>query len=200
MITTKYCEPIQGQEVSAHKQINIVVIGDFGAGKTAFIDRFIKNIFSDQAYVPPVGGSSDQDTYRKIVALPGKSVQLNITEEYGQYRHSQNPGKNFCGANAVVLVCDVTVASSMRKEWIEEARKNVENASCYLVATKCDLTTRRVIESNQVEEFAKAHTLTGIFEVSSKTGANVEKAFSQIAEFELNRSGQQEDTSVCSMM
>lgn len=62
-------------------------------------------------------------------------------------------------------------------QWLEDVQKYAhENVSIILVGNKCDLESKRVVSTEEGEQFAKQHGLMFI-ETSAKTSNNVEEAF-----------------------
>ncbi|KAG8703785.1 hypothetical protein FRC09_003947 [Ceratobasidium sp. 395] len=106
------------------RTIKIVIIGDSGAGKTSFRNQYVTGRFSS-AYRATIGA----DFITKKLphhANPEESVLLQIWDTAGQERFSALSTAFFRGADAVILMFDVTSSdslTSLRKWWEEFAAK-----------------------------------------------------------------------------
>ncbi|KAG8719731.1 hypothetical protein FRC08_002157 [Ceratobasidium sp. 394] len=106
------------------RTIKIVIIGDSGAGKTSFRNQYITGRFSS-AYRATIGA----DFITKKLphhANPEESVMLQIWDTAGQERFSALSTAFFRGADAAILMFDVTnpdSLTSLRKWWEEFAAK-----------------------------------------------------------------------------
>ncbi|KAG9124700.1 hypothetical protein FRC07_010590 [Ceratobasidium sp. 392] len=111
--------------MSTPRTIKIVIIGDSGAGKTSFRNQYITGRFSS-AYRATIGA----DFITKKLphhANPEESVLLQIWDTAGQERFSTLSTAFFRGADAAILMFDVTNPDSLtalRKWWEEFAAKS----------------------------------------------------------------------------
>ncbi|KAG8741772.1 hypothetical protein FRC10_002439 [Ceratobasidium sp. 414] len=110
--------------VNTPRTIKVVIIGDSGAGKTSFRNQYIIGRFSS-AYRATIGA----DFITKKLphhANPEESVILQIWDTAGQERFSALSTAFFRGADAAILMFDVTnpdSLTSLRRWWEEFAAK-----------------------------------------------------------------------------
>jgi Ras-related protein Rab-11A len=157
----------------------LVVAGEGGVGKTTLIIRYCEGIFKhDTRTTVGVGFAS------KEVHLRGESIKLQIWDFGGEERFRFILPAYCKGANAAVLAFDSTRFQSVKNlpEWIEIIRKNAGGIPIVLVGTKVDLKDQRTVKPEDGEDFSKRNKLNGYFDVSSKTGLNVDSVFSRVAE------------------
>jgi Ras-related protein Rab-11A len=157
----------------------LVVAGEGGVGKTTLIIRYCEGIFKhDTRTTVGVGFAS------KEVQLHGESIKLQIWDFGGEERFRFILPAYCKGANAAVLAFDSTRFQSMKNlpEWVEIIRKNAGNIPIVLVGTKVDLKDQRTVRPEDGDEFSKRNKLNGFFDVSSKTGLNVDNVFVKVAE------------------
>lgn len=95
--------------------------------------------------------------------------------QYNSYYHS---------AHGVMIVYDITDSRSfdnVRNYWMTEIRSHApQNAVLMLVGNKCDMGAQRAVEFSTAEKFASELGIS-LFEVSAKTGINVDDAFLELA-------------------
>ena len=93
------------------------------------------------------------------------------------------------GADACILVYDITDENSFkeidswRRKFINQA--NIDNPKRYpflLLGNKTDLDDKRKVSRNQGDNYAQDNGME-FAETSAMTGTNIEKAFTNVAEF-----------------
>ena len=87
------------------------------------------------------------------------------------------------GAKAAVIVYDITDEETFKgaKTWTSEIQKNGENCLIVLVGNKVDLTNHRKVDIHMVKDYVENNNII-YMESSAKTGLNVDKIFTTIAE------------------
>jgi len=152
----------------------MLMIGDGGVGKSALLTRFADDAFTE-SYIP----SLSVDFKIITVGFPDAVVKLQVWEnESARYRFGR-PSFSYRGGQAVMIVFDVTdqVSFNNTKQWLGEVdRYACENINKILVGNKCDLVDKRVVEYNDVKEFADSLDIAYI-ETSAKNSTNVDKLF-----------------------
>ncbi|MFX1464473.1 MAG: Rab family GTPase [Promethearchaeota archaeon] len=88
------------------------------------------------------------------------------------------------GCNGVFLVYDITNIESLSRipEWIHSIREICGNIPIVLLGNKSDLENLREISKEQDIEFVKKYEISGRYEISIKTGKNVNLPFQKISE------------------
>ena len=96
----------------------VVIIGDVGVGKTSILTRYIFGKFSNEM-ASTLGASFK--TKQVIVDEQNNIVKLNIWDTAGQERYDALTKMYFKGAQAAVVVYDVTDEYSFEKakHWVK---------------------------------------------------------------------------------
>lgn len=105
---------------------------------------------------------------------------MAVWDAAGQDRFKSLVPSFYRDAHGVIICFDITDIESFRnvEKWLEEMMRFCpENIPVFLVGTKADLKSRRMISREMKAECAENMTLTYI-ETSSKTGENIEHCFS----------------------
>ncbi len=156
-----------------------VVIGDTGAGKSSVLLRFADNAFQE-SYMATVA----VDFRHRTVTVNGESCKLQIWDTAGQERYRTITSAYYRGADAIVMVYDVTNQESIRhiNDWMAEVNRYAAPDTCkLLIGNKCDLESQRVVPTATAKSFAEELNIPFI-ETSAKDGVNVDKAFIQLTE------------------
>ena len=118
----------------------------------------------------------------KIIESNEKKVKIQLWDSAGKKNYKISLKTFLKKSNAILLVYDVTNESSFAaiKDWMEEIKKdeNVNKQIIALVAQKCDL-NERIISEEKGKELANELGVE-YFEVSAKTGDNVEEMFNHL--------------------
>ncbi|KAL1918265.1 uncharacterized protein VTP21DRAFT_2925 [Calcarisporiella thermophila] len=166
--------------------LKVVIIGDGGVGKTSLRNQFIHRRFTNQ-YKATIGA----DFITKQVFLGERSVTLQIWDTAGQERFQSLGVAFYRGADACILVYDVTDYLSFehlerwRSEFIKQAAIHDPTEFPFiLIGNKIDIDDR-VVSRRQAKAFAQRYSgrqqQISHFEASAKDGTNVEEAFTHIA-------------------
>lgn len=144
-------------------KVNVLLVGDKGVGKTAFINRFRGDHY-EMKCVPSINNMVDY-----------KEVKLNMLDNVGELPYTQqyNYYKN---ANVVIAVFSVdqkTTFKNLRK-WIYNVKLVNREAPIILVGNKCDL--QREILPQEVGEYYDFP----YFEASTKDNINFEEIMEHV--------------------
>lgn len=124
------------------------------------------------------------DFRHRTLQIGGKSCKLQIWDSAGQERYRTITNAYYRGADAIILVYDVTSTDSMRhiSDWLIEVQRYAAPDTCkLLIGNKCDLEAKRAVTKDKAEEFAKSLDIP-VIETSAKDGSNVDQAFIQLTE------------------
>merc|ERR1719473_1870579 len=94
----------------AHRKkvlLKVIILGDSGVGKTSLMNQYVNKKFSNQ-YKATIGA----DFLTKEVLLDEKLVTMQIWDTAGQERFQSLGVAFYRGADACVLVYDITNARS----------------------------------------------------------------------------------------
>ncbi|MHA1266334.1 MAG: Rab family GTPase [Candidatus Helarchaeota archaeon] len=155
----------------------VIVIGDPRVGKTTLLLRFVDKAFRE-LYIPTLGV---QVSLKNLDFEEDTLVKFNLWDVAGQELFKQVRNNFYVGANAVLIVYDVTNPKSFRnvEMWYKDMRKSFSTPiPCVLVGNKIDLS--RQVSRVDGMELAKKLSMRYI-ETSAKTGENVDKVFKDLA-------------------
>lgn len=158
--------------------VKTVVVGDSGVGKTCLMRRFHEGVFQP-SYMATIG----VDFCIKHLSVDGKAVKLQIWDTAGQERFRNITSAYYRGADAVLVVFDVTDVQSFKnvKYWIDEVHRFTHNTvPIVLVANKCDMRDQRVVDAQTVEDFASELGIK-VLETSAKTADKVQETFETLS-------------------
>ena len=153
----------------------IIVVGDGGVGKSTMIQRLTTGHFIPQKITIGTDlATIDLDIGKKA------TVKLQIWD-FGGEKRFRFFLPNYCrGATGCLLCYDLTRYASFEnlKEWYRIVYENASEPIIILVGGKRDLADeKRVVKSEDAEEFIKKHNLDYFFETSSKSGYNNKMLF-----------------------
>jgi len=169
----------------------LLLIGDSGVGKTCILFRFSDDAFNT-TFISTIG----IDFKIKTIELKGKKIKLQIWDTAGQERFHTITTSYYRGAMGIMLVYDITNAKSFDNiaKWLrnidEHANEDVEKM---ILGNKCDMEDSRVVQKERGEAIAREHGIK-FMETSAKNNVNIEKAFHELAESILAKSGSSRDT------
>jgi Ras-related protein Rab-1A len=156
----------------------LLLIGDSGVGKSCLLLRFAEDTYTE-SYISTIG----VDFKIRTIELEGKTIKLQIWDTAGQERFRTITSSYYRGAHGIIVVYDVTDPESFNnvKQWLHEIdRYACENVNKLLVGNKCDLESKRAVQTDQAKEFADSLGID-FLETSAKNSTNVEKAFHTMA-------------------
>lgn len=159
--------------------VKVIIVGDWGVGKTSLIRRFAENKF-DHDYKPSIG----VNIVTKVVDVDGRKLKLQLFDTGGQERFQPLRQKYYKGANAVIFVFDITRASSasaIESKWLDEVKSILGEAFVRIVlANKTDLESERAVSEYAAQQ-ATDRIQGKYYETSALDGRNVIEAFSELA-------------------
>ncbi|KAK9762037.1 hypothetical protein K7432_012601 [Basidiobolus ranarum] len=110
-------------------EAKVVILGSQGVGKTSLVVRYVQRTFSPNC--PSTIGASFMTTK---LAVDNCKVRLQIWDTAGQERFRSMAPMYYRGANAAIIVYDITSRKSFDEieTWVQELRKNMaEDLSKY---------------------------------------------------------------------
>jgi len=158
--------------------LKVVFLGDTAVGKSCLAVRFARNEFFE-FQEPTIGAAF----LGKNINLNDKRYKFEIWDTAGQERYRSLAPMYYRGAKAAVIVYDITDEGTFKgaKTWVSEIKKKSNNCLILLVGNKVDLTNNRKVDIHMVKEYVDNNNVI-YMESSAKTGLNVDKIFTTIAE------------------
>lgn len=154
----------------------IVLVGDYGVGKTTSIHRFVENKFKAN-YVPTLG----VQVTKKTIEIRGNKIDLMIWDLAGQDRYAMVRQRFYADTEGILMLYDITRMSSLLniKKWHIEVSKFIKNIPIILIGNKMDLLEKREVRTSDVKKFLEENDIKINLKIktSAKDGLNTEKAF-----------------------
>jgi len=160
------------------------MIGAGGSGKTALVNRFLTQKFSEQ-YIVTIGSQFAVKTVKvNNSANDPVVVKLLVWDLAGQARFDFIRSSYYKGSKGALLVFDTTRKSTWLElpNWIKETESALGlRIPIVLLANKVDLVEERVITQEMALAFVEENNLNGYIETSALTGQNVHESFEMLA-------------------
>ncbi|KXN74418.1 ras-related protein rab-21-like protein [Conidiobolus coronatus NRRL 28638] len=162
-------------------EAKVVILGSQGVGKSSLVVRYVQKTFSPNC--PSTIGASFSTTK---ITVDNCKVRLQIWDTAGQERFRSMAPMYYRGANAAILVYDITNSESFQDmhRWLEELKKNMtEDLVIHIVGSKSDLENQRQVQPEQVREYVNSLDADYItHEVSAKDDHGIDELFLQISQ------------------
>jgi len=159
-------------------QFKMVLLGESAVGKSSLVLRFVKGQFHE--YQESTIGAA---FLTQTVSVDDTTVKLELWDTAGQERYHSLAPMYYRGAQAAIVVYDITNADtfSRAKVWVKELqRQAAPNIVIALTGNKADLATKRQVEVVDAQTYAEENGLI-FMETSAKTAMNVNDIFMAIA-------------------
>ncbi|EMD00119.1 hypothetical protein BAUCODRAFT_365674 [Baudoinia panamericana UAMH 10762] len=162
------------------QKITITVCGDGGCGKSSITLRLVRSQWTHE-YDPTI-----EDSYSVTRTIDGITYSLHLTDTAGQEEYRGLWSASNLGADAFLLVYDITRGSSLQgleyfNQMIEiERETRLEQGQvlpvCIVAGNKCDLQGMRQVGAKEGLEWAKTRGC-GFMETSAREMVNIEETF-----------------------
>jgi Ras-related protein Rab-1A len=159
----------------------LVLVGEVGVGKSSLVLRYTDNTFLNDDV-----GTIGADFKVKFINVDKKKIKLQIWDTAGQEKFRVMTSSYFGGANAVIIVFDLTDQKSLDavEKWIKEAQSFADKSKplqFLIVGNKKDLEKERTVDKDAPRKIAEKYNAL-YCETSAKVGTKVDEAFQMIAE------------------
>lgn len=158
-------------------QFKLVLLGESAVGKSSLVLRFVKSQFHE--YQESTIGAA---FLTQTVAVDDVTVKFEIWDTAGQERYHSLAPMYYRGAQAAIVVYDITSQESFAraKNWVKELNLQANNIVIALAGNKCDLEPQRAVSRTEAQQYAEDQNLL-FMETSAKTAINVNEIFMEIA-------------------
>ena len=156
------------------QHFKIIFLGDQYVGKSSILNRFYQGKFEED-YQATIG----LDFHSKNVNINGTPVRLLLYDTAGQEKFKSLIPMYIRDANIILVVYDITNKDSFTHtdHWVNETKDlKREDAIFVLIGNKIDLESNRLVATKEAEDYATEKGFL-FFEVSAKTGDNVDELF-----------------------
>lgn len=164
-------------DMTQRSSLKIILIGNSGVGKSALMNQYVNNRFSNQ-YRATIGA----DFLTKEMRVDNRMVTVQIWDTAGTERFQSLGAALYRGSDCCLIVFDVTSPTSFhaidawRTEFLVQADpSDPDHFPFIVIGNKTDLADRQV-SPRQGQEWCKGHSAQ-YFETSAKESVNVEEAF-----------------------
>ena len=172
--------------------LKIIVIGNSGVGKTSFVNKWLRNKFTNK-YKPTIVSEFGYKVYEY------KNNLYRIqTWDIGGQEKSNSMTKIFSrDSHGCILILDINKNNDINEEikWKKSVDENSvfvdgEKIPCILILNKCDLIKdKNKIEEikNEYEKICEENGFTSFFITSVKEGINVNESMKCLIEIIIER-------------
>ncbi|XP_061464237.1 ras-related protein Rab-13-like [Rhineura floridana] len=175
-------------------QFKLILLGDFGVGKTTLFHRVRTGCFLEVAHALGQHFCMCEKTLPIKLNRSHFQVQVSLWDTAGEERFLSLSNCYYHSADAVLLVYSLQHLLSFDNlsHWRYMARQYCTDADIFLLGNKSDLESH--VPEEKAERFAAEHGISGRFKVSAKTGENVDWSLQEILQHllvkkEFQRSG-----------
>jgi len=155
-------------------EVNLVVVGNGGVGKTALTMQFCENKFVEEY------DSTIEDLYRKQIVIDDEEYILEILDTAGQEEYKALRDSYCRRGQGFLIVYSVTdhdtfeTLAAFRAQILRVKEDN--STPIVIVGNKADLTDLRQVDFAEGKQWAQSHNCSFV-EASAKTRLNVIDAF-----------------------
>jgi small GTP-binding protein len=154
----------------------IVMLGDFGVGKTCLVHRFVDNSFSED-YISSIGVSMSR---KHIINKDGVESFMVLWDTEGRTEFKQIFKQYLIGAKAFIIVADLTRPNTINsiKEHIELCQEVIKDAPISIALNKSDLEDNTPQSIEEIKSLSS--NIISVHKTSAKSGDEVNEIFNII--------------------
>jgi len=163
----------QNEDASKPQQIKVLMVGEFGVGKSSILVRYTKNTFTESDKGPTLTAEFES----KAMTVDGQQVELNVWDTAGQERLKTITSGNYNHCRIIGLVFSLADKTSFTalQNWAREAeRYGPQNVIVVVIGNKTDLEKERQITKEEGQAFVAECKLFDYFETSAKNGTGMD--------------------------
>ncbi|VDP19778.1 unnamed protein product [Schistosoma margrebowiei] len=165
----------------AERVYKVIFVGDSGVGKSSIIRKFVSGVFDLNLPLTVA-----IDFHVKFMHCDGTNLYLQLWDTAGQEKFRSITRQYYRKSDGVIIVFDATNESSFLavRSWLQSVTEETdENTVILILENKSDLieeSDKRAVSRATIDKIVRVYK-TMCFEVSAKTGHNIEEAFMVMA-------------------
>jgi len=154
----------------------IVMLGDFGVGKTSLVKRFVDNSFSEE-YLSTIGVSISK---KNLMTQDGIKSTMMLWDIEGKAEYKPIYKQYLMGAKAFIIVADLSRRDTIEtiKNYINLCQEIVKDAPVCIALNKSDLEFEMLDSLQEIEQSSK--NIIAVYRTSAKSGDAVNEIFNKI--------------------
>jgi Ras-related protein Rab-1A len=168
-------------ECEADFTCKIIVIGNYQAGKTSLVEKYVNDNFNANQRT-----TIGVDFRVKYLEYDNKLIKSYIWDTAGQERFMTIVSSYYRTINGAVLEFDLNDADSFiaLNAWMRELENNKSSTdvNVILVGNKCDIEKDEVTDEDILEFMKESVYPISYIKTSAKTGHNVSKVFETLVQ------------------
>ena len=176
--------------------IRIITLGESTVGKTAYINKYVDNIYKNT--LPTIWFN----TYSKNFSLPsGESIKIIFEDTSGQERYHSLSLNFIRKANGAVLMYDITQRNTFEtiSYWCNQIWEyHKKDFPIILLGNKCDLENERQVQREEGEQIANEKGIN-FLETSNKNGINIKESVKVLVDMILKKKNSDSDEDIKSV-
>lgn len=161
--------------------IRVIFVGDSGVGKTALINRYMEDEFSEET----TSTMNPQFASAVATTINGDEINLQLWDTAGQEKFQSLSVVFYRDANIAIICFDASAENSYESigKWKNQVLEYCPDCQIILAVTKLDLIDmeQRSDKINQWNELSQQNGLEFMFLTSAKTYEGFKELFTQIA-------------------
>ena len=172
----------------AELKFKILLVGDSNVGKNEIMYKYVYNSIP-QCHLSTIGVDFNQ----KRIKINNYNIILQIWDSTGQEHYKSLSSSFIRGSDGIVFVYDITNSKSFSnlKEWIRDLENYNTNIKYILCGNRVDLEEQRQVATEALKIYGLKMKIP-VFEISSKTGYNLDEAFNKLVDLIMeNKTGKE---------
>ncbi len=166
-------------------KFKVVMLGDFGVGKTSLVRRYVYNIFEDR-YMTTIGVKVSKKQMMMRIGEADVDITLLLWDIAGNNGFSEVSSEYLRGTSAGIFVGDLTRIQTVTNinRYIPDMRKANPRSRCVIALNKTDLCLDIPGETQKAVDALRplvAPEDLHCFGTSAKNGSNVPEMFERLS-------------------
>ncbi|OMJ85831.1 hypothetical protein SteCoe_12742 [Stentor coeruleus] len=152
----------------------IVLIGDWGVGKTNILSQYTRGEF-----ILGSPGTIGVQFSTKELQIDNAIVKVQVWDTAGQDKYRAITSTFYRGAHGALAIYDITRADTFNRLeiWLKELKEYVkDDCAIVIVGNKSDLPNLAEVKTEKAKNFAKENSYA-FFETSALNASNINNAF-----------------------